>query len=176
MGIIFDSNPIAIFVFIWLSVYFIITIAISIYKYLSISFLQLQERKSLKSLVSNKMLMSKSVLSSCNGSGLFKICRIEVLKNATSGLSMLSVISSTAPFIGLFGTIVSILETFGSLGDAKFVTLGVLAPAISEALVVTACGIFVAIPAYSAHILLSRKINALMSTIDQEIEMLDNVK
>lgn len=176
MSLILDANPISIFVFIWLSIYFIITIAISIYKYLGLSFLQLQERKSLKSLISSKILIGKSLLLHCNGSGLFQVCRLEALKNATSGLSMLSVISSTAPFIGLFGTIVSILETFASFGNAKMVTLNVLAPAISEALVVTAAGIFVAIPAYTAHILLSRKINSLMSTVDQEIEMLQNVK
>ncbi|CAA6801494.1 MAG: MotA/TolQ/ExbB proton channel family protein [uncultured Campylobacterales bacterium] len=176
MDLILNSNPIAIFVFIWLSIYFVLTIAISIYKYLSITALYLQEKRSLKSLMKNKMLTTKSILTSCDASSIYSVCRLETLKNSTSGLSFLSMISSTAPFIGLFGTIVSILETFKSLGSAKFVSLNLLAPSISEALVVTAVGIFVAIPAYSMHILLSRKINTYMSTIDQQIEILKTLK
>ncbi len=48
----------------------------------------------------------------------------------------------------------------------------IIAPAISEALVVTAAGIFVAIPAYTAHVLLKRKAYELLSVIQREIELL----
>jgi biopolymer transport protein ExbB/TolQ len=102
------------------------------------------------------------------------ICKSVAVKKATSHLSMLSIISSTAPFIGLFGTIVSILQTFSQLGNAKTASLTVIAPAISEALVVTAGGIFVAIPAYTAHVLLKRKAFELISVIEREVELLNN--
>jgi biopolymer transport protein ExbB/TolQ len=100
------------------------------------------------------------------------VCKSVAEKKATSYLSVLSVISSTAPFIGLFGTIVSILDTFSQLGNAKTASLTVIAPAISEALVATAAGIFVAIPAYSAHIFLKRKAYELLSIIQREIDLL----
>jgi biopolymer transport protein ExbB/TolQ len=86
---------------------------------------------------------------------------------------MLSVIASTSPFIGLFGTIVSILKTFSELGGTQTASLTVIAPAISEALVATAAGIFVAIPAYSAHIFLKRKAYELLGIIQREIELLE---
>lgn len=93
-------------------------------------------------------------------------------KNATTGLSWLSVIASTSPFIGLFGTVVSILETFSGLGQASSASLGVIAPAISEALVATAAGIFVAIPAYSFHILLKRKGYEALNLIGRQADIL----
>lgn len=91
-------------------------------------------------------------------------------KRATSGLTWLSIIASTSPFIGLFGTVVSILETFGGLGTQN--SLSIIAPKISEALVATGCGILVAIPAYSFHLIIKRKAFELMQLIDNEIKVL----
>jgi len=101
------------------------------------------------------------------------VCKSVAEKKATSYLSMLSVIASTSPFIGLFGTIVSILDTFAQLGSAETASLTVIAPAISEALVATATGIFVAIPAYSAHIFVKRKAYEVLSVIQREIDLLE---
>ena len=92
-----------------------------------------------------------------------KICEEAAKKESTKYLTFLSIISSTAPFIGLFGTVVSILTAFGNMGDNT--TLSLVAPAISEALIVTAVGIIVAVPAYSFHLFLSRKAYELMSII-----------
>ena len=91
-------------------------------------------------------------------------------KRATIGLTWLSIIASTSPFIGLFGTVVSILETFGGLGTQN--SLSVIAPKISEALVATGCGILVAIPAYSFHLVIKRKAFELIYIIDDEIKAL----
>ena len=63
------------------------------------------------------------------------------------GLSGLATIGSTAPFVGLFGTVVGILNAFKGISNAKATGLAAVAGGISEALVTTAIGLFVAIPA-----------------------------
>jgi biopolymer transport protein ExbB/biopolymer transport protein TolQ len=63
------------------------------------------------------------------------------------GVSGLATIGSTAPFIGLFGTVVGIINAFKGIATEKSTGLGAVAGGISEALVTTALGLFVAIPA-----------------------------
>jgi len=63
------------------------------------------------------------------------------------GLGGLATIGSTAPFVGLFGTVVGILNAFRGISESKQTGLGAVASGISEALVTTAIGLFVAIPA-----------------------------
>jgi biopolymer transport protein ExbB len=63
------------------------------------------------------------------------------------GVSSLATIGSTAPFVGLFGTVVGIMNAFGSISTSKSTGLGAVAGGISEALITTAVGLFVAIPA-----------------------------
>lgn len=65
----------------------------------------------------------------------------------TSSLSFLATTANTAPFIGLFGTIWGIMHTFHSIGAMKSASLATVAPGISEALIATAFGLAVAIPA-----------------------------
>ncbi len=76
-------------------------------------------------------------------------------KDATKGLSVLSVVASTSPFIGLFGTVVSILDTFDKIGGAG--GMNMIAAGVSDALIATAGGIFVAIFAYTYHQILKRR-------------------
>lgn len=63
------------------------------------------------------------------------------------GLSSLATIGSTAPFVGLFGTVVGIVNAFQGLKQAESAGIGAVAGGIAEALVTTAFGIFVAVPA-----------------------------
>ena len=63
------------------------------------------------------------------------------------GVSSLATIGSTAPFVGLFGTVVGIMNAFKSISTSKSTGLGAVAGGISEALITTAVGLFVAIPA-----------------------------
>lgn len=63
------------------------------------------------------------------------------------GVSALATIGSTAPFVGLFGTVVGIINAFKGISTEKSTGLGAVAGGISEALVTTAFGLFVAIPA-----------------------------
>jgi biopolymer transport protein ExbB/TolQ len=63
------------------------------------------------------------------------------------GVSSLATIGSTSPFVGLFGTVVGIINAFKGISQQKSTGLGAVAGGISEALVTTAVGLFVAIPA-----------------------------
>ncbi|MBZ5606617.1 MAG: MotA/TolQ/ExbB proton channel family protein [Acidobacteriia bacterium] len=63
------------------------------------------------------------------------------------GVSSLATIGSTSPFVGLFGTVVGIINAFKGISTQKSTGLGAVAGGISEALVTTAVGLFVAIPA-----------------------------
>ncbi|HZU23612.1 MAG TPA: MotA/TolQ/ExbB proton channel family protein, partial [Terriglobales bacterium] len=63
------------------------------------------------------------------------------------GLGGLATIGSTAPFVGLFGTVMGILHAFQGISEQKATGLGAVAGGIAEALVTTAVGLFVAIPA-----------------------------
>jgi biopolymer transport protein TolQ len=74
--------------------------------------------------------------------------RIEFLEKH---LSILATIGSTSPYIGLFGTVWGIMSTFHSLGTTQQVTIAMVAPGISEALIATAMGLFAAIPAVIAY-------------------------
>ena len=63
------------------------------------------------------------------------------------GVSSLATIGSTAPFVGLFGTVVGIINAFKTMAAQKTPGIGAIAGGISEALVTTAIGLFVAVPA-----------------------------
>lgn len=65
----------------------------------------------------------------------------------SSSLSFLATAANTAPFIGLFGTVWGIMNTFHAIGAMKSASLATVAPGISEALIATAMGLAVAIPA-----------------------------
>ena len=66
-------------------------------------------------------------------------------------LNLLATISSAAPFIGLFGTVLGIINSFQSIGTTGVTSLAAVAPGISEALVATAAGLLAAIPAIMAY-------------------------
>lgn len=69
------------------------------------------------------------------------------LSRLQSSLSLLATTANTAPFIGLFGTVWGIMNSFHSIGLLKSASLATVAPGISEALVATAVGLAVAVPA-----------------------------
>ena len=77
-----------------------------------------------------------------------------------SGLGGLATIGSTAPFVGLFGTVVGILNAFQQIATQKTSGIGAVAGGISEALVTTAFGLLVAIPAVMAFNYFTGKVEA----------------
>jgi biopolymer transport protein ExbB len=76
------------------------------------------------------------------------------------GLGSLATIGSTAPFVGLFGTVVGILNAFRGIASSKATGLAAVAGGISEALVTTAVGLFVAIPAVMMFNYLTGRVEA----------------
>lgn len=77
------------------------------------------------------------------------------------GLTVLATLGSNAPFIGLFGTVLGIIQAFGALGAHQNGTADVMV-GISEALIATAMGLFVAIPAVVAFNIFTRKLRVLI--------------
>lgn len=76
------------------------------------------------------------------------------------GVSSLATIGSTGPFVGLFGTVVGIINAFKGIATEKSAGLGAVAGGISEALVTTAIGLFVAIPAVMVFNYFTNRIEA----------------
>jgi biopolymer transport protein ExbB len=76
------------------------------------------------------------------------------------GVSTLATIGSTGPFVGLFGTVLGIIDAFKGISTEKSTGLGAVAGGISEALVTTAVGLFVAIPAVWLYNYFSNRIEA----------------
>ena len=164
----------------WLSLYFISTFWIFLYRYFSLSSALGREEEALDALLKGKRTLSKKSLLAKNlkrsdnrlTKSLLKYSSDKALKDATIGLTFLAIVASTAPFIGLFGTVVEILEAFSKLGENSKATLDVIAPVISKALIATAAGILTAIPAYSFNLFLKRKIFELTTYLQLEIDVL----
>jgi len=89
----------------------------------------------------------------------------ELLSREEGGLPNLAIISSTAPFIGLFGTVWGIMSSFASIAQAQDTSLAVVAPGIAEALATTAYGLFAAIPAAVGY----NRIGAEFARVGQQV-------
>jgi biopolymer transport protein TolQ len=85
-------------------------------------------------------------------------------------LSTLATVGSTSPYVGLFGTVWGIMNSFTSLGNVKQATLALVAPGIAEALIATAIGLFAAIPAVVAYNRYSNKVERLNNRYDDFLE------
>lgn len=82
---------------------------------------------------------------------MMNITRNRELDKIEGGLGFLASAGSSAPFIGLLGTVIGIMNSFTSIAGAQNTSLAVVAPGIAEALFATAIGLFVAIPAVLAY-------------------------
>ena len=172
-----NSSAITYIVLALLSTYLIITFWIFFYRNGALSSLINNEKKALESLTSRESRFSPlSALNKCSNNStskeLLHACEINIIKDASSGLSWLAIISSTSPFIGLFGTVIGILESFAKFANQSKVAFSIIAPAISEALVATAAGILVAIFAYTFHQILSRKVYELNIFLKAESQII----
>lgn len=81
-------------------------------------------------------------------------------------LAFLATVGSTSPYVGLFGTVWGIMNSFRSLASMSQATLASVAPGISEALVATAMGLFAAIPAVIGYNRFSARVEVLMKRYD----------
>lgn len=97
---------------------------------------------------------------------------IEHLEN---NLSFLATVGSISPYIGLFGTVWGIMNSFMALGGESQATLAMVAPGIAEALIATAMGLFAAIPAVIAYNRFSHRVEKLENTYANFMEEFSNI-
>jgi len=172
------SNSVTLAVLALLAFYFLILNWIFLYRYFSINSWISRETNALESLLlgstevnSNAYLNHFIKTSSRLSKEILNLGTYASTKEATKGLSFLSIVASTAPFIGLFGTVVSILDTFKHIGGSSG-TMSVIAAGVSDALIATAAGIFVAIFSYTYHQILKRRSFELSSLIHMQSDVL----
>ncbi len=172
------SHPITLAVLALLALYFIGLNWTFFYRYFSLNQWLEKETNSLESLLMGAVKVTENSFlhhfiktSNKLSREILDLGNYAATKEATKGLSFLSIVASTAPFIGLFGTVVSILDTFDNIGRASG-TMTIIAAGVSDALVATAAGIFVAIFAYTYHQILKRKSYELSGLIRMQSDAL----
>lgn len=172
------SHPVTLGVLLVLTLYFVTINWVFFYRWLALNQWIAQENETLESLLMGSQRLNEySFLTPFLKSGtslsksLFDLAQFAATKEATKGLTVLSVVASTTPFIGLFGTVVSILDTFDNIGQASG-TMSIIAAGVSDALIATASGIFVAIFAYSYHQILKRQSFELVGLIRMQSDSL----
>jgi biopolymer transport protein TolQ len=90
-------------------------------------------------------------------------------------LPFLATVGSTSPYIGLFGTVWGIMNSFRALGNVKQATIAMVAPGIAEALVATAMGLFAAIPAVVAFNRFNTELERLINRYDAFLEEFSSI-
>jgi biopolymer transport protein TolQ len=90
----------------------------------------------------------------------------EAITSLERRMTWLATIAATSPFVGLFGTVMGVVDAFHGLGTAGAATLRAVAPGISEALITTAAGLFVAVPAVVAYNQFTARIRVFASAVD----------
>jgi biopolymer transport protein TolQ len=80
-----------------------------------------------------------------------RVAQMREMDRLEASLATLATIGSTSPYVGLFGTVWGIMNSFTALGNVQSATLAMVAPGIAEALIATAMGLFAAIPAVIAY-------------------------
>jgi biopolymer transport protein TolQ len=88
------------------------------------------------------------------------------VERLNAGLLVLASVGSAGPYVGLFGTVIGIMNSFTSIAASKNTSLAVVAPGIAEALLATAIGLFAAIPAVLAYNKLQSEVAKLQSRLE----------
>ncbi len=91
----------------------------------------------------------EQVLEGCHRA--MRVAQMREMDRLERNLATLATIGSTSPYVGLFGTVWGIMNSFQAIGNVQSATLAMVAPGISEALIATAMGLFAAIPAVIAY-------------------------
>ena len=163
MDFIFNMHPVSLAAIVILAIYFIAINWIFLYRFLFLNDMMDKEQTSLDGLllgsvnVTTFSCLNSIITNRPVNKELISLAETSTTKDVTTLLSFISLVASTAPFIGLFGTVVSLLGTFTAMATNSTGTIGVVTAGVSDALVATAVGIFVAIFAYSYHQILKRK-------------------
>lgn len=106
-----------------------------------------------------------------------RIARSREADKLEQHLSFLATVGSTSPYVGLFGTVWGIMTSFHALGamQQSSMTISMVAPGISEALVATAMGLFAAIPAVVAYNRFSNEVSQLLNHYETFQEEFSNI-
>ena len=99
-----------------------------------------------------------------------KVAQLRETDRLEQNLATLATIGSTSPYVGLFGTVWGIMSAFQGLGNVQQATLATVAPAIAEALIATAMGLFAAIPAVVAYNRYADQVGSLELLYDTFVE------
>jgi biopolymer transport protein TolQ len=94
-------------------------------------------------------LSPEQILEGCHRA--MRVAQLREMDRLEQSLATLATIGSTSPYVGLFGTVWGIMNSFQAIGNVQSATLAMVAPGISEALIATAMGLFAAIPAVIAY-------------------------
>ena len=97
------------------------------------------------------------------------------MENLEKNLNFLATTGSSAPFIGLFGTVWGIMNSFQSMATSKNTSLAIVAPGIAEALLATAMGLLAAIPAVMAYNKISAETNRYYNSLETFLYDLSNI-
>ncbi|MBR9729488.1 protein TolQ [Shewanella intestini] len=97
------------------------------------------------------------------------------IEKVENNLPLLATIGSTSPYIGLFGTVWGIMNSFIALGAVQNATLAMVAPGIAEALIATAMGLFAAIPAVIAYNRFTTQVDKLEASYANFMEEFSNI-
>lgn len=92
----------------------------------------------------------------------------KLIRPYDKNLWFLSMVSYVSPFIGLFGTVWGVMDSFASIGINQSVSIGVIAPGLAVALGTTALGLIAAIPAAIGYHYFSKKADELYNSLDAE--------
>jgi biopolymer transport protein TolQ len=92
----------------------------------------------------------------------------KLIRPFDKNLWFLSMVSYVSPFIGLFGTVWGVMDSFASIGVNQSVSIGVIAPGLATALGTTALGLIAAIPAAIAYQYYAKKADDLYNRLDEE--------
>ena len=104
-----------------------------------------------------------------------RVSQMREVDRLEDGLATLATIGSTSPYVGLFGTVWGIMNSFRALGNVQSATLAMVAPGIAEALVATAMGLFAAIPAVIAYNRYADKVGRLEIRYDGFMEEFSSI-
>ena len=96
----------------------------------------------------------------------------KLIRPFDKNLWFLSMVSYVAPFIGLFGTVWGVMDSFASIGVNQSVSIGVIAPGLAVALGTTALGLIAAVPAAIAYNVFSKKSDDLYDLLDERVKEL----
>ena len=121
----------------------------------------------------SRMRLSGNVEPAVQVESAQRVMRIELLRELDrldEHLAFLATVGSTSPYVGLFGTVWGIMNSFMALGNVKQATLAQVAPGIAEALIATAIGLFAAIPAVIAYNRFSTRLDRLTGRYELFVE------